>query len=167
MIGQIMLCPWLSLACPPPHTKACTIKRSFIIAPLTGVSLCVVASPSTVMCAVTTEARLEQCSIEYSPCDYAYLTARMGFARPNMPVSDCQPVVEELFKLRDCSLVRWTLVARVNYLQFSSSTLLAGQLSELRSSKIDTVTSHLFLQIMMGVHGIGLTSLVWMKLTPR
>jgi len=93
--------------------------------------------------------------------------SRQDWGRRMLIPEDHERLVEELYKLRD------TYGYEVNVVSMDKLTR-AEQITLAARTTVRTLTSLLFwtlmmtaLQIMMGVHGNGLTSLVWMRPSPR
>jgi len=93
--------------------------------------------------------------------------SRQDWGRRMLKQEDHEKLVEELYKLRDryeyeVNVVSMDKLSRVEQLR------LAGRTTVLSYPPIQTnhVADSLS-QIMMGVHGNGLTALLWMKPTPR
>lgn len=92
--------------------------------------------------------------------------SRQGWGRRMLIQEDHDKLVEELYNLRDrygyeVNIVSMDKLTRAEQLQ------LAGRTTVSIFSQITNYVYSLRCQIMMGVHGNGLTSLVWMKPTPR
>lgn len=92
--------------------------------------------------------------------------SRQGWGRRMLIQKDHDKLVEELYKLRDqygyeVNVVSMDKLSRVEQLRLAGrTTVCVPPLSQ------DTKLLML-MQIMMGVHGNGLTALLWMKPTPR
>jgi hypothetical protein len=96
--------------------------------------------------------------------------SRQDWGRRMLIQQDHDKLVEELYKLRDqhgyeVNVVSMDKLSPVEQLRLAGRTTVRAFPPPTRI--LIKLTAHLLSQIIMGVHGNGLTSLLWMKPSPR
>jgi hypothetical protein len=93
--------------------------------------------------------------------------SRQAWGRRMLKPADHDKLVEELYKLREqygyeVNVVNMDQLSRAEQLRLAGQTTVCTSCLVLRKQVTDISA-----QIMLGVHGNGLTALLWMKPTPR